>query len=59
MVAVLGRYGGVRAAKQIMAPVGLDCGPARLPLRGFTDAGRDALRADLEGAGFFDYAMQA
>ncbi len=59
MVEVLRRHGGVRAAKQIMALTGLNCGPARLPLRPFTDEERDALCTDLEAVGFFDYAMQA
>ncbi|MFO7957599.1 MAG: dihydrodipicolinate synthase family protein [Candidatus Brocadiia bacterium] len=58
MVDVLRRYGGVRAAKEMMKLIGLDCGPARLPLRPFTDSERRELRADLEAAGFFDYAMQ-
>jgi N-acetylneuraminate lyase len=54
-VAVLGRYGGLAAAKAAMRFVGVDCGPPRLPLcaPGPDDLG--AMRGELEEIGFFDW----
>ena len=46
------RHGGLVAGKAIMKIIGIDCGPARLPLRSLSDAQQAQLRADLEAAGF-------
>ncbi len=57
MIAVLIRYGGMPpAGKAFMKAIGLDCGTVRLPLRPLTDAHYEALRAEAESAGFFDFA---
>jgi len=56
MVAVMRRFGGVRAAKEIMKFIGLDCGPVRSPLRPFTGEESARLRGALEAVGFFEYA---
>ncbi len=59
MITVLIRYGGMPpAGKAFMKLIGLDCGPSRLPLRTLTDAQVEALRAEAEAVGFFDYASQ-
>ncbi len=50
IVRVLEQFGGVAAGKAAMALVGVDCGPARPPLR-TVDA--EALRVALEQVGFF------
>lgn len=54
MIEILIRYGGLTAGKAIMRLIGLDCGPVRLPLSDLTVMQSEALRRDLEGAGFFD-----
>ncbi|MFW6189000.1 MAG: dihydrodipicolinate synthase family protein [Planctomycetota bacterium] len=59
MVAVMGRFGGVRAAKAMMRFAGLDCGPPRLPLRALDEEEMDALRGELDAVGFFDYCSGA
>jgi N-acetylneuraminate lyase len=56
MVAVLDRHGGLPAAKAVMARIGIDCGPVRLPLRALTEAQKSALYADLEPLGGLDPA---
>jgi N-acetylneuraminate lyase len=38
LVRVMGRFGGLRAGKAIMALLGVDCGPVRSPLRPMTAA---------------------
>ena len=48
-------YGPRGAQKAIMAMVGLDCGPARLPIRSLSPEAAAGLRKDLEGIGFFDW----
>lgn len=60
MIAVLARFGGMPpAGKAFMKAVGLDCGPVRLPLCPLTDTQVEALRAEAEEAGFFDFASKA
>jgi N-acetylneuraminate lyase len=54
LIAVMERLGGLPAMKAAMAFVGIDCGPCRPPLRTLDGQQREALRADLEGAGFFE-----
>jgi N-acetylneuraminate lyase len=57
VVRQLNRFGGgVRAGKEIMKLIGVDCGPCRLPLRPFTPEESVSLEKGLESAGFFEYA---
>jgi len=58
MISVLKRWGGIPAFKALMPFLGLDLGPVRLPLRAIPAARLDALRADLEAIGFFDYCCK-
>ena len=55
MISVFLRFGGLIAGKAIMKMIGLDCGPARLPLRSLSDSSVKELRLDLEKVGFFDF----
>ncbi len=60
MIAVLIRFGGMPpAGKAFMKAIGLDCGAARLPLRSLSSEQAEALRAEAEAAGFFDFASKA
>ena len=55
VVEVLIKYGGgVRAGKEIMGLIGIDCGPARTPIRKFTSAEKNQLKKDLEEIEFFN-----
>ncbi len=54
-VEVLIRYRGLPAFKALMAMIGFDCGPPRLPLVALTAEETDALRADLNAIGFFNW----
>jgi N-acetylneuraminate lyase len=55
LVAMLAPRGYMGAAKAVMRLLGIDVGPARLPNSSLTDKQTDALRRDLEAAGFFDW----
>ncbi len=55
---VMNRNGGQPAGKAIMKLTGLDCGPTRLPLRTLSGAEQDALRAQLDAVGFFEFASR-
>ncbi|NLE44506.1 MAG: dihydrodipicolinate synthetase [Chloroflexi bacterium] len=55
MIAVFLKYGTLAASKAIMGMIGLECGPARLPVRPVSADERDQLRAELEEIGFFSY----
>ena len=44
--------------KAIMAMLGVDCGPMRLPLRGLTDSQTERLKASLEDIGFFEHCCR-
>ena len=46
------------AVKAVMKMIGLDCGPARLPMRNLSDAETASLRAALERSGFFESRRQ-
>ena len=46
------------ACKHIMAILGVDCGPVRLPLRPLPEEQKAALRTSLEEIGFFDDACE-
>ena len=45
--------GGITAGKAIMAAVGVDCGPCRMPLSPLAAKGHTALRAELDALDFF------
>lgn len=49
------RYGYMGAAKAVMAMLGVDVGPARLPNTTLDAAQTAALRAQLETLGFFNW----
>ncbi len=51
-------FGSRPAQKAMMAMVGPDCGPCRLPLQALTSAQNDELRKALEEVGFFEYANE-
>ena len=53
IVDVVLSHGGLPAMKAAMSMLGHECGPVRLPLVALTEAERDALREDLDAAGFF------
>lgn len=55
---IMNAAGGLPAGKTIMKFIGIDCGPARLPLRNLTAAQEKKLHADLTAIGFFDYASR-
>jgi len=55
MVDIHLRHGGLPAFKATMRLVGVDCGPVRLPLRALSPGAVEALRAELEEIGFFDW----
>lgn len=55
LIAVFIRFGGLPAGKAIMKMIGLDCGPARPPLRNLTPDQSAQLRAELDRIGFFEF----
>lgn len=55
LVRVIAAYGYAAAAKSVMALIGVDCGPARLPLAALDERQVAALRRDLEALGFFEW----
>jgi N-acetylneuraminate lyase len=55
MISVFLRFGGLTAGKTIMQMIGVDCGPARLPLRSLSESKVRELRSELEKVGFFDF----
>jgi N-acetylneuraminate lyase len=55
LVKLLAGYGYFAAAKQVMRMLGVDVGPARLPMANLTDEQIKELRARLEALGFFDW----
>ncbi|MCG2770390.1 MAG: dihydrodipicolinate synthase family protein [Chloroflexota bacterium] len=56
VVLTLSSYSVIPAVKVAMRFLGLSCGGPRLPLHPLADEEEAQLRADLERAGFFDYA---
>ena len=48
--------GGVRCGKTIMKLIGLDCGPCRAPIVPVGDDEAEAIRAELDAAGWPEYA---
>lgn len=59
MVQVFCRYGALPAQKAIMAMIGIDCGPCRLPLQVLADDQLQGLHNDLQAIGFFDWSDEA
>ena len=59
LVDIIIRHGPRASQKAIMALIGLDCGPSRLPIRPLSPVQREALRADLEAIGYFDWGLEA
>lgn len=57
-IAILLGHGGLPAFKATMKLLDRDCGPCRLPVRSFPDAQTEALRAELDAIGFFDYCSK-
>ena len=55
MIQVLVRYGFIGATKAVMAMLGVDVGPARLPNAPISVEQTTALRSDLESLGFFNW----
>lgn len=56
MVRLWDKYKGSNAGKAMMAMVGEDCGPPRLPQRALSEADAADLRSRLEAIGFFEWA---
>lgn len=55
IISTLVGYGYMGAAKAVMAMLGVDVGPARLPNTTLTIEQKDKLRGDLEALGFFEW----
>ena len=59
LVRLLAGYGFMAAAKAVMAMLGVDVGPPRLPHSRLSAAQATELRASLEALGFFDWIAAA
>lgn len=55
LVSAIAPYDFTAAAKAVMGMLGVECGPARLPLAALTDQQIANLQADLKAIGFFDW----
>jgi N-acetylneuraminate lyase len=55
LVGILAGYGYLPAAKSVMAMLGVEVGPARLPYETLTVQQAATLRSDLEALGFFHW----
>jgi N-acetylneuraminate lyase len=55
IISALVSHGYMGAAKAVMAMLGVDVGPARLPNTTLSDAQKDKLRGELEAMGFFEW----
>jgi N-acetylneuraminate lyase len=53
IIGLLASYGFIAASKAVMGFLGIDVGPARLPLTNLQNEQRDSLRSSLEKLGFF------
>jgi N-acetylneuraminate lyase len=56
LVRLLSAFGFLAASRAVMAMVGIEVGPPRLPHAGLTAARTAELRGELEALGFFDWA---
>lgn len=59
LLGLLNGRGGLPAAKALMAAVGVDCGPTRLPLQAFDTQAREALITELEQLGYMQWLVPA
>lgn len=55
LIALLHRYGLIPAQKALMKMLGVDCGPARLPLRNLTNEEARRLREELDRVAIFEH----
>lgn len=55
VIAIMVKYGGLPAAKQIMKLVGLNCGDARTPLAKLSADAGESMAQELKAAGFYEY----
>jgi N-acetylneuraminate lyase len=55
MVRVILQYRSLAGQKAVMAMIGLDCGPTRLPVRYLTEQEQDELRQKLTTIGYYDW----
>lgn len=53
VIAMFVRFGGIAAMKAVMPLIGIDCGPARLPMRSPSAGQIDQMRAELDRLEFF------
>ena len=58
MIQLLVKYGGNGAGKAFMKLIGLDCGWFRLPVMRPTEEAVQALKAELDELGFFDFCSK-
>jgi N-acetylneuraminate lyase len=57
LVELLARHGFLPASKAVMGMLGVDVGPARLPLRRLSETDVQTLRRELEQLGFWEWAV--
>jgi N-acetylneuraminate lyase len=57
-ITVVIRFGALGAFKALMQMVGIDCGPARPPVRNLTVEERQSLESALRKIGFFDHCAK-
>lgn len=55
MVGTIGQFGFTAAAKTVMGMLGVECGPARLPLAALSSEQVAELQSALQSLGFFDW----
>lgn len=58
IVAVINKFGGLRAQKGMMKLIGMDCGPVRLPLRRMDGQELKDMERELRETSFFDWASK-
>ncbi len=58
MIRLMYKYRGLPAFKATMGLLGLDCGPARLPIQTLSADEVQAMKLDLEHIGFFDWSRR-
>jgi N-acetylneuraminate lyase len=59
MVAILLKFGVLRATKATMSMIGIDCGPPRAPLTPLSERELASMRDGYERIGFFEWALRA
>lgn len=58
LAGLLHQYRDIVGTKAAMRAIGIDCGPARLPLRSLSEEEYKAFHAELTEIGFFDYCCK-